>query len=400
MVRWIRKWCITTGCLLLAACNSPKLDQNSVSPGQPITPVEAGTLQLLSRQALVYNGTGTPWKKELLTQQSFENFNPEKAKEPLWSHLGWHIAPPEAALTTKLIAQDSALPALELTKSAHDVYVQQNTHELGKMPIGTWLIATATCKSSTPDTLAVAIDLKAAEDIWRLAEAHPGDGQWHDVSVSIPITNEMGAQAFTAGFVKKAGSEMPALLQQINLRFDSTPPVGLRAQSPGELIANGDFESYAALGIPYPWRKDAWNSVNKPVIGGDAHTIAAPPGASGTRAVFLVPANQDSVIRISQRIAGLTNNDLGAQLVARAKAISGHPADLWFQLVCVNGYQEIQGHATAVSHPGDNQWHDLTASITIPKDKLPDVVMVGVFRRAYSKAPAMVDAVSVTRIGR
>ena len=383
----------------LSACGPGASDEGVQVVSDIATPGDASTLRLVSAVPVVYDGNGAPWTKELLSETEFASFNVEKAKESLWSGLGWHIAPAEVAAPAVTLTKsaDSGANVLSIAKAATEIYIQQSTLELPQMPADTWVVANARVKASVPGEVGIVSSLKTAQGNWKVGEANVAGGGWQDLALAFPIPAGSPAQSFVLELYRRPLSETPVEIQSASVRLSPGVPNGaLSPIQPGSLILNGGFELFAFPSVPYPWFVDSWNSKGGKAERVDVRVVPIQGSATGKNCILFEPAGENCVVRISQEVPGLTGAMLGKKLVARAKAVAGHSQDFWLHFRATNNGKEDTRVVASANHPGDSQWHEVMTEVILPTDKLPEVVYVGAFRRANSGAAVMVDDIVVT----
>jgi hypothetical protein len=358
------------------------------STGESTPSTAAGEFALVTSEPVVFAGKGNPKHFELVADSHFEAFGAGPTPEWQESERRWQQM--AGAPESTDVVEENGASMLSLRPDPKGIELRQSIADLGPVSPNDWLVATMRGKADSPYTLGLVITFKRDGARVEAAEGHPGDGQWHEVRLAMPVPDGLTQNVFDCSVVYVGNPTGPASVEWARVRLE--PRDGADADN---LALNGGFERYRFTRLPYPWQLDRWNSLGKPVEGGDALIVPASGEAAGAAALSFTRPGEGTNVRISQRVMTVTRNDAGAKLVATAMGKASHDQELWMQLRCTKNGRDA--NKTYVVHPGDGAWHELSVELTVQADTAADTVYVDVFRRSYTDAEVLVDNVRVER---
>lgn len=354
----------------------------------------SGEFTLLSSEPVPYSGKGDPTQFELLADSDFARFAAGASPEWATKQIGWRQLSGDPESIQFVETEGRGRTVLSLQPSASATTLQQATADLGPLRENAWLVATMRAKAETPYTLGIAIGYPGRGDQLEIAEGHPGDGQWHDVVLRLPIPTGLSRNQFKCTVVNREVAKTPAMVEAVHLRVEYPD----RAAAQTNLALNGDFESYGFTAPPYPWTLDRWNSKGLPISGGDAVIVPAEGSAGGAMAMSFTPPADFTNVRISQPVFAVTQADAGTKLVASGMGLAFHHQDLWIQLRGQRANRDVANQKAFAIHPGDGNWHDIAVEFIVPGPNVADTIYLDVFRRSSSTEQVVIDNIRVERI--
>lgn len=354
---------------------------------------EAGAFTLVSVEPIVFTGQGNPTNFELLADVHFEAFGANESAQGASADHRWRQMSGGPEAFRVVAGGDGDGTGLTLHPDPKGLELRQSTADLGPLTANMWLVATMRAKTDTPYALGLVISYEDGVGRIEAAEGHPGDGQWHDVSLVMPVPADMTKHQYDCSIVYLGNANKEALVAWTQMRVESRDDV----EHQTNLVVNGDFERYGFTQPPYPWKLDRWNSKRQSIVGGDAVLVAASGSADGVAAMSFTRPGESTNVRISQRILTVTSENTGAKLVASAVGLASHNQELWLRLRCQKKGRDVSGQSAFAIHPGNGQWHDLSVELTIPPETVADTVYVDAFRRSLSDSDAIIDSIRVER---
>lgn len=377
--------------LSLVSCGESQIDTDPLTFTGDRKP---GSFSLLSVESEVFSGKGHPTNFELLADSHFDAFNAGTAAQGANANRGWQQMSGDPNSTQAVDDQDLGGVALMLPPDPAGIELRQATADLGPLDENMWFVATMRAKANAPYTLGLVISYKDGDQRIEAAEGHPGDGQWHDVMLEMPIPANMTKNEYDCSIVHLGNATTAATIQSTSLHLETRDANVARSN----LAVNGDFERFGFTQPPYPWRLDRWNSKGLPIVSGDSVLVSADGSGDGNASMSFTPPGESTNVRISQTILSITAKNAGTKLVATAVGLASHNQELWFQLRCQKNGRDVPDQRVFVIHPGDGQWHDLSIKLTVPAQSIADTVYIDAFRRAFTDQPTVIDTIRVERI--
>ncbi|MBM3289592.1 MAG: hypothetical protein FJY92_05525 [Candidatus Hydrogenedentes bacterium] len=379
---------------LLAGCNGPgegtvqaPVDTAATAPGPGQVPTP-GAVVAYPPEPIAYFGKGAPWRQELLADTLWSNFENREEGRLESAAQGWSVYPSaDAAERVKRspIPEQLGRFTLEFIQRSDETYVTQTSFPLNVEIEKAFVSAHVEALCSQPNEFGVVIALPYQGASVEIGAAHSGSGTWENVEIRAPLFGPVLSGPLTMKLVKRGTAPCTAQVRSASLLVDVADG---KAGPPADLLDNGDFESYPFTQSYYPWSIDRWGGP-----GGDC-TLAPVPDRWG---VSFSPPTEGGAVRIAQPIRGLSQANLGEKLRASAAGIASGDVALVIAIRSMKDGKVWEEHTSRTVHPGDGAWHDMTVSVTLPPDRLPDAVYVDVYRKSVTSGPVMVDNVRLTR---
>jgi len=243
-------------------------------------------------------------------------------------------------------------------------------------------------KASGPASLGLVLAWGAPREQQRFLKLHPGDGQWHELTLHEEVASGDTKNGFVFSIICKADGEEPVQIGPASLMLaDQAPPEQASRQN---LLQNGDFD---ALGFwdaekPKDWLVRTWGGNEMT----DVEFVRTPDRPKGHYAVSF-PKIETGTLALAQKVE-LTEADHGKRLVAQAWAKGATEKEVHLILIVTPEGGERQTLRRVVTKPGE--WQLLRLWYDVPEEgPLPAVEYVLARYGSDKAGEALADAASL-----
>jgi len=359
----------------------------------------AGAIELISVTPVHYDGTGSPYSRELLKLTDFTvpSSNATQAKE--YKIHPWRVRPVsamESAIQLTETEDGEEHAGITISGPANqNIFVEQDSEPLPSLTPDSWVVARMRMWAEESDRAGLLLTVSTLRGIETIGQPHPGGGIWKDLTIAIPVHDATPRAAITlTGFVRgKTASNVQ--ITEANLAVYPDATVGRKVTAiSNNYVVNGGFDDFGLQrAVPYPWAESHWGSKD-----GSVSVAPHDQARSGRYAALLTPPSKDGAAAISQVLQGLHKKAAGKRILSSVDAFCDRPDQLTFAFRSFANGALVQAHSATIRHPGDGQWHKLELEVELPVEHSVDQLEVMVFHKPSSNGPggnAIADDISV-----